>query len=110
MRAYELTGIGLERIVAVERPEPTPGPRQVLLRLRAAGLNARDQQIVMGHYPVGKPLPLVPLSDGVGEVVAVGAGVSRVKRGDRAAGIFAQRWLSGPRMSATWCSALGGDV
>jgi NADPH:quinone reductase-like Zn-dependent oxidoreductase len=110
MRAYELTGIGLERIRAVERPEPTPGSREVLLRMRAAALNARDQQILMGHYPVGKGFPLVPLSDGVGEVVAVGTEVSRVKRGDRVLGIFAQRWLSGPRIQATWGSALGGDV
>jgi NADPH:quinone reductase-like Zn-dependent oxidoreductase len=64
----------------------------------------------MGHHPIGKPFPLVLLSDGVGEVVATGKEVSRVKRGDRVAGIFAQRWLSGPRAPATWCSALGGDI
>jgi NADPH:quinone reductase-like Zn-dependent oxidoreductase len=110
MRAYELTGIGVERIAVARRPEPTPGPGEVLLRMRAASLNARDQQIVMGHYPVGKPFPLVLLSDGVGEVVALGKEVTRVKRGDRVAGIFAQRWLSGPRTPATWCSTLGGDL
>ena len=110
MRAYELSGIGLERMAAVERADPVVGRRDVLVRTRAAGLNARDQQIVMGHYPLGKPFPLVPLSDGVGEVIAVGNEVTRAKPGDRVAGIFAQRWLSGPRTRATWSSALGGDV
>jgi len=78
--------------------------------MRAAALNARDNHIVHGHYPVPHGLPLVPLSDGVGEVVEVGAGTTRVKVGDRVAGIFAQRWLRGPRDPLSWASTLGGDL
>jgi NADPH:quinone reductase-like Zn-dependent oxidoreductase len=110
MNAYELRGIGLERLVAVERPEPAPGRGEVLLRMRTVGLNARDFQILRGLHPVGKAFPLVPLSDGVGEVIAVGEGVTRAKRGDRVATIFAQRWLAGPRTAEAWASTLGGDI
>jgi NADPH:quinone reductase-like Zn-dependent oxidoreductase len=110
MKAYELRGIGLERLTRVERSEPRVGPSDVLLRMRAAALNARDLQIASGHYPVAKGFPLVPLSDGVGEVVDVGAAVTRVRPGDRVAGIFAQRWLGGPRAPETWASTLGGDL
>ena len=110
MKAFELHGIGIERIRAVERPTPSPGAGEILLRMRAAALNARDLQIVSGHYPVGKTFPLVPLSDGVGEVIAVGQGVTRARIGDRVAGVFAQRWLDGRRAPATWSSTLGGDL
>jgi NADPH:quinone reductase-like Zn-dependent oxidoreductase len=110
MKAYELQGIGIERLCLVDRPDPTPGPGEVLLRMRAAALNARDLQILNGHYPTGKGFPLVPLSDGVGEVIEVGRGVTRVHRGDRVAGIFAQRWLEGPRRPESWSSTLGADL
>lgn len=110
MKAYELRGLSLAELALVARPEPRPKTGQVLLKMRAVGLNARDRQIIAGHYPIGKGLPLVPLSDGVGEVVAVGAGVTRVAVGDRVAPIFAQRWLSGPRAPDTWSSTLGADL
>lgn len=77
--------------------------------MRAVALNARDIQIATGHYPV-KGFPLVPTSDGVGEVLALGEDVARVTVGDRVAGIFAQRWLSGPRTPETWTSTLGADL
>lgn len=77
--------------------------------MRAVALNARDLQILDGHYPVGKGFPLVPLSDGVGEVVAVGEGVTRLRTGARVAATFAQEWLHGPRNPETWSSTLGGD-
>lgn len=109
MRAFELRGVGLEHLVAVDRPEPVPGAGQVLMRTIAASLNARDLQIVRGEYPVAHGLPVVPLSDGVGEIVATGPGVTRVRAGQRVAAIFAQRWLDGPRAPSTWASTLGAD-
>jgi len=109
MRAYQLNGPSLEQLVLVERPVPGPAQGEVLVKMRAVALNPRDVQIATGRYPVGKGFPLVPASDGVGEVVALGAGVTRVAIGDRVAGIFAQRWLSGPRAPETWTSTLGGD-
>lgn len=112
MKAYELRqpGCGIEGLRQVDRPEPRPGPDEVVLEMRAAALNARDLQILAGMHPVGKTFPLVPLSDGVGTVVACGERVTRVGKGDRVAGTFAQRWLHGPRSPATWSSTLGGDL
>src|SRR4051795_7480417 len=86
---------GLENMKLAERPDPRPGPGQVLLRMRAAAVNFRDVLTAQGTYNRKQKLPLIPGSDGVGEVVAVGEGVSRVAVGDRVAGIFAQRWLAG---------------
>jgi NADPH:quinone reductase-like Zn-dependent oxidoreductase len=110
MIAFELQAGSIETLRAVERPAPVPGPHEVVLKMRAAALNARDIQIARAHYPIAKGFPLVPLSDGVGEVTAVGADVTRVKVGDRVAGIFAQRWLDGTRSPSTWSSTLGGDL
>ena len=59
---------GLENLTTGERPTPTPGPGQVLVRMRAASLNYRDLLMVRGQYNPKQPLPLIPCSDGVGEV------------------------------------------
>ena len=90
---------------------PKPGPGQVLVRLRACSLNYRDLAIIRGQYMLG-PLPpdLVPLSDGAGEVVELGAGVTRVAVGDRVAGIFMQSWLGGEMEPEHALSALGGAL
>lgn len=93
-----------------ELPEPSPGPGQVLLKMRAASLNYRDLMVVKGLYNPNQPLPLIPFSDGVGEVMAVGAGVTRVKTGDRVAGIFMQKWLAGELTKVKAQSALGGAI
>ena len=80
----------------VERPEPTPLHGQVKVGVRATSLNYRDQLVAAGTY-FGPPLTrdLVPLSDGAGEVVAVGEGVTTLKVGDRVAGVFFQRPVNG---------------
>jgi NADPH:quinone reductase-like Zn-dependent oxidoreductase len=92
-----------------ERPDPTPGPGQVLLRMQAASLNYRD--LVMSRRGYGRrsgELPLVPVSDGAGTVVAVGSGVTRVRAGDLVCPIFSQTWLSGTFRETHWAGALGG--
>ncbi|MEJ0042286.1 MAG: alcohol dehydrogenase catalytic domain-containing protein [Rhizomicrobium sp.] len=103
MRAYEIAhgAKGLSGLTLVERADPVPGPRQVLVRIRAASLNFRDLAVVQGVYP-GPPAakPVIPLSDGAGEVLAVGEGVTRFKPGDRVAPTFFQVWIEGkPRPS-----------
>lgn len=111
MKVYELRdGFGLDRLTLAERPEPQPGPGQVLVRVRAVSVNYRDLLVVKGLYNPRLPLPLIPFSDGAGEVVAVGAGVTRVKSGDRVAGIFMQRWIAGELTEAKAESALGGAI
>ena len=95
MNVYELQAVGnLNGLAQVERPRPEPGPGQVVARVRAVSLNYRDLLVVNGSY--GKiSLPLVPASDGAGEIVGVGTGVSRWKIGDRIAATFFPDWIGG---------------
>jgi NADPH:quinone reductase-like Zn-dependent oxidoreductase len=109
MKAVELQGaFGIDSLQVVERPAPTPGPGKVLLRMRAWSLNFRDLLVVKGQYNPKLKFPFVPLSDGVGEVAAVGEGVTRVKVGDRVAGCFVQGWLAGELTDAIFKTGLGG--
>ncbi len=111
MRAYQLPqGTGIDALVEVALPMPKPGPRQVLVKVAACSLNYRDLAIALGTYRMPTKPNLIPLSDGAGEVVEVGAGVTRVKVGDRVAGCFFQRWIGGPMAADTHASALGGSI
>ncbi len=111
MRAYELGGNGLDTLSLVQRPGPRPGPGQVLVRMRAASLNYRDLLVAAGTYTRGPvKRPLVPLSDGAGEIVEVGAGVTRLRPGERVAGAFFQRWVDGRFDAEKGASALGGAI
>ncbi len=108
MKAFQIVGsFGLDNVKQVELPEPQPGPGQVLVRMRAATLNYRDLVVIKGGYGPRQKLPLIPLSDGAGEVAAVGAGVSRVKAGDRVVGCFAPSWIEGPLTQEKLDSSLG---
>jgi NADPH:quinone reductase-like Zn-dependent oxidoreductase len=73
-------------------------------------LNYRDLLVVKGRYNPKLKFPRIPCSDGAGEVLAVGEGVSAWKLGDRVAGIFMQNWLEGPLTQVRAKGALGGDV
>ena len=110
MRAYRLQAAGIDGLAEVELPMPKPGPRQVLVKVAACSLNYRDLAIALGTYRMPTKHNLVPLSDGAGEVVEVGTGVTRVKAGDRVAGCFFQRWFGGPPAADTHASALGGGL
>ncbi len=111
MKVFEIRdGFGFDNLVASERPQPEPGHGEVLLEMKAAALNFRDILTVKGQYNPRQPLPLIPCSDGVGEVVAVGDGVSRVQPGDRVATLFCQKWRSGAPDKIKLRSTLGGPL
>ena len=113
MKAYEIQNKpGLDALTLTERPEPTPAPGQVLLKMQAASLNYRDLLVVQGSYGDSAPpsTPIIPLSDGVGEVVALGSGATRVKIGDRVCGAFMPGWVSGEFTPEKAASALGGGT
>ncbi|REK07464.1 MAG: NAD(P)-dependent alcohol dehydrogenase [Planctomycetota bacterium] len=108
MKAYEIQAFGFENIKLVDHPQPKPGPGEVLLKMRTWSLNFRDLMMAQGQYNPKLKMPVVPLSDGVGEVVELGPGVSSVAQGDRVAGCFMPGWTSGEITEAKARSALGG--
>ncbi|MCF8471150.1 MAG: NAD(P)-dependent alcohol dehydrogenase [Parvibaculum sp.] len=111
MRAMAIQdAFGIENVKVLERPVPTAGPGQVVLKMTAASLNYRDLATVLGAGRNPKELPLVPLSDGCGEVVEVGEGVTRLQKGDRVAPGFFQGWFSGPPTPAGLATSLGGPI
>lgn len=112
MRLYHLPQhTSLDDLALIETDTPKPGRGQVLVRMRAASLNYRDLAVATGRYALGTlPPDLVPLSDGAGEVVELGEDVSRVKVGDRVAGIFMQSWMGGEMEPEDRSSALGGAI
>lgn len=110
MKAFVVqAGFGFENLALIDRPDPTPGPGQVVVRVRAASLNYRDLLVAKGLYARGMQVPRVLGSDGAGEVVAVGDGVTRWQPGDRVVGCFFQNWAGGPITEAATKGALGGD-
>ncbi len=108
MKAYELQATGsLDGLRLVDRPEPQAAHGQIVVKVRAASLNYRDLIVMQGAY--GRvSLPLVPLSDGAGEIAAVGEGVTRWQTGDRVAGTFFPDWFAGPITAESTKAALGG--
>jgi NADPH:quinone reductase-like Zn-dependent oxidoreductase len=111
MRRYVIEQeFGIDELKLVESDIPQPAPGEVLVKMKAASLNYRDFLMVSGNYTRNLPLPLVPLSDGAGEVAAIGAGVRRWKEGDRVLGCFFQCWPAGKITADVPKTALGGAV
>ena len=111
MRAIEIRSAdGIDALHLADRPSPEPGTGEVLVRMRAVSLNYRDLMTVQDPEGRRLPYPRIPNSDGAGEVVAIGAGVSRFRPGDRVAGCFFQRWSGGEITPEAMASALGGAL
>jgi NADPH:quinone reductase-like Zn-dependent oxidoreductase len=110
MRAWQISSFGVDSLEFVERPTASLGPGEVLVRVRAISLNYRDLLMVKGLYNPKLRMPRIPCSDGAGEVVGMGEGVTLWKPGDRVAGIFMQNWLEGALTPAKARGALGGDT
>ncbi|CAG9272934.1 Alcohol dehydrogenase [Paraburkholderia unamae] len=101
MRVYELNGAsGLESVTLTVRPEPEPLRGQILIAMKAWSLNYRDLLIINDNYNGLRPNHIIALSDGAGEVVAVGPDVTRFKVGDRVSPTFSSSWVAGPMTAA----------
>jgi len=111
MKLYRIEKeFGIDNLKMLEKEEPKPGYQHVLVKMRAASINYRDLLMIRGMYSRNLRLPLIPFSDGAGEVVTIGEGVTRWKPGDRVMSAFFQKWISGPITAAAAKSALGGAI
>ena len=111
MWAYSYEGgIGLDFLCQVDRPDPEPGAHDIVLRMSAVALNYRDYAIARGPYHVGVEYPLIPVSDGAGEVIAVGRAVTRFQVGDLACPTYLPDWTSGPVGPKVARRRLGGPT
>jgi NADPH:quinone reductase-like Zn-dependent oxidoreductase len=111
MRVWQINSDdGIDSLECVERDTPAPGTGEVRVRLRASSINFRDLSTVRQSALRGIVYPLIPNSDGAGEVVEVGAGVTDLKPGDRVAGCFMPAWQDGACSPDAMASALGGAV
>jgi NADPH:quinone reductase-like Zn-dependent oxidoreductase len=110
MKSYHAgLGAGIDGIVLREHERPAPGPHQILVRVHAVSLNARELMILRGYYPLPVKPDVVLASDGAGEVVAVGEGVTRTKVGDRVAASIFPRWIDGP-FALEYSAQFGGSL
>lgn len=110
MKALEIQQYGLDGLKLAPRTARTPGHGEVRVRMRTASLNYRDLLTVLGVYGPSYKLPLVPLSDGCGEVVETGPGVTALKAGDRVTTLFFRDWLAGRPEPQLLGTALGGLI
>lgn len=111
MKALEIQTFGLAGLKSVVRPDPKLiFPNEVLVKIKAVSLNYRDLMMAKGEYNPRQPLPLIPCSDGAGEVISVGSKVTAFKAGDKVAGLLAQTWLSGEPSKEYARSLLGGPL
>lgn len=113
MRRWQLPSFGLKNLELAEAPVPAPGSNEVLVRVAAVSLNYRDKLVVEGELLPDRPtMPFVPVSDMAGEVVAIGADVSRFKVGDRVLGNFWTQWIDDepPREMTRHGLSLGGPL
>ncbi|KAJ5955843.1 hypothetical protein N7501_010122 [Penicillium viridicatum] len=108
MKAVRLVKAGAKATPELrEEPLPTPGKNEVLIRVHAVSLNYRDTAVLRGEYPAKIKEDGIPISDGAGEVMAIGEGVSRVKPGDRIAVSCSATWIGGPFVPEYYTGSVG---
>src|SRR5882724_8852261 len=111
MEAYRIDRFGsVDGIVLRSSEDPRPGPKEILMRVRATSLNYRDLMVLKGGGRGPTKHGVVPLSGGAGEVAAIGDGVTRAKVGDRVIGTFHPRWFGGPLSADYLTDRLGANL
>lgn len=112
MRVFQIEGgWSFDHLTLAERRVPVPQAAEVLIRMRAASLNARDLIVPLrGYGRATGELPLIPVSDGVGTVIGIGERVTRVKVGDRVCPTYFQGWIAGEPSAERFATALGGPL
>lgn len=112
MKVFQIVGDwGMDNLRPDERPDPQPQRGEVLLRMKMASLNARDLIVPeRGYGRATGELPLIPVSDGLGEIVAVGEGVDALATGDRVCPTYFQNWDDGAPGKDNLASGLGGPL
>ena len=110
VKAYEIQQFGIENLALVEREIPRPSADEVLVKFHAASLNFRDVMVVAGNYNPRMKLPAIPFSDGAGEIVEVGAAVTKWKIGDRVCSTVIQGWINGEPSAEKVKTAIGAGT
>src|SRR5688500_10008025 len=110
MKAYEITEFGIDKLAMAERSMPEPGRGEVLIRFHAASLNYRDVMVVSGTYNPRLKMPAIPFSDAAGEIVEIGAGVTRFAAGGRVSPIVIQDWMYGEPTAEKAKTAMGAGA
>ncbi len=111
MRAFMVQpGLGIKRIEQVEVEKPFLKKDEMLLKMLSWSLNYRDLLVADGQYGTGLPTPLIPLSDGVGEIVEIDGSVGDFKIGQRVALSFFPEWATGSISSENTKLTLGGTT
>jgi NADPH:quinone reductase-like Zn-dependent oxidoreductase len=108
MKTYRIqAGAGVATLNRFDAPTGALGASAVRVRIRAVSLNYRDLVVARGDSPVPSDHPLIPCSDGAGEVIEVGAKVTRLRAGDRVATTFFPAWIDGEPSVANTAGTLG---
>lgn len=110
MKAYQLQAHNLDSLKLIELREPTVDRNDVLVKIKANSMNYRELLILRGGYDRNHKIPVIPGSDGAGEVVSVGENVKTFQPGDRVAGTFFRDWESGKATEQQMNTALGGGI
>ncbi|MFE4709249.1 NAD(P)-dependent alcohol dehydrogenase [Paenibacillus sp. NPDC056722] len=111
MKAYVVKdGLGIDYLKEADLQIPTPGKGEVLIRMKAVSLNYRDIFALDGYFNNGSTAPFIPVSDGAGEIFALGEGADKFQIGDQVAGIFNQKWISGEMLPDYNDGELGGPL
>jgi NADPH:quinone reductase-like Zn-dependent oxidoreductase len=110
MKAWQLTGFGLDHLVLNDIPQPQPGPGEVLVRVSAVSLNYRDKLLYDGNYNPHLQFPITQVADAVGEVVALGPTVVRFRTGDRVVTNYCTTWVDGPPKGKESLYSLGSTI